>query len=557
MSRKNILKYLEIPQIPEGLEKTITKKLNSIKAKINGKKNINYIKEIQNAFCDIMIIILGKYKEYFFIVDDNPVFNKESYIESQKSEDRLFYKEFTETQSFIQFLTIEKEEIKKRKNYIHKLDSTPLYGRTYENMYVDHTYFYIRKNKMKNDNLSNISNKKSYKNYFKIGKSNNNGYESDTMFDSSRIKDSDLLDYSGIEEILKISNIASQLNKNDNNLRILLMPYFIENYKNTNMDSDQKKDYIQNKMNQILGLDNEIEKILNVHNLPYYILPSYKRYNFETIIDDNYQKYFIGSLYKTNFLSSSSQYKTNIIKTVSDEIYAEYKINDEIYIQNENGTKQKKVNYMKIDDWFKYISFPNNKILNIRDNEIIPLLDNKNYRSYLIILIFQYHLSSDEFLKYIKEEAMEKLANVTNHILSKINRDEFIMGKLITCACFSYYTIDKNTKKIYFLVDKLKQLHIDGNLYCSTWKTLEFWSTWLKDDFKSKENDVDNYLDENNNNNSGQKLAYFFISRITRMMYGIGNDISLIDEVVFQNLAMKFLNHNQIEDLKSDIISSK
>ena len=557
MSRKNILKYLEIPQIPEGLEKTITKKLNSIKVKINGKKNINYIKEIQNAFCDIMIIILGKYKEYFFIVDDNPVFNKESYIESQKSEDRLFYKEFTETQSFIQFLTIEKEEIKKRKNYIHKLDSTPIYGRTYENMYVDHTYFYIRKNKMKNDNLSNISNKKSYKNYFKIGKSNNNGYESDTMFDSSRIKDSDLLDYSGIEEILKISNIASQLNKNDNNLRILLMPYFIENYKNTNMDSDQKKDYIQNKMNQILGLDNEIEKILNIHNLPYYILPSYKRYNFETIIDDNYQKYFIGSLYKTNFLSSSSQYKTNIIKTVSDEIYAEYKINDEIYIQNENGTKQKKVNYMKIDDWFKYISFPNNKIINIRDNEIIPLLDNKNYRSYLIILIFQYHLSSDEFLKYVKEEAMEKLANVTNHILSKINRDEFIMGKLITCACFNYYTIDKNTKKIYFLVDKLKQLHIDGNLYCSTWKTLEFWSTWLKDDFKSKENDVDNYLDENNNNNSGQKLAYFFISRITRMMYGIGNDISLIDEVVFQNLAMKFLNHNQIEDLKSDIISSK
>jgi hypothetical protein len=65
MSRKNILKYLELPQIPEGLEKTITRKLNSIKTKINGRKEVNYIKEIQNAFCDIMITILGKYREYF------------------------------------------------------------------------------------------------------------------------------------------------------------------------------------------------------------------------------------------------------------------------------------------------------------------------------------------------------------------------------------------------------------------------------------------------------------------------------------------------------------
>jgi hypothetical protein len=271
MTRKNILKYLELPQIPESLEKTIVKKLNSIKTKISERKDINFIKEIQNAFCDIMIIILGKYKEYFFIVDDYPVFNKESYIESQKSEDRLFYKEFTETQAFIQFLVLEKEEIKKRKNFIHKINSVPTYGRKYENMYIDHSFFYLRKNKLKND-IANLSNKKSYKSFFKIGKINND-LENDTMLESSRMRDSDL-DYSGIEAI-KMSNITSKLNKDDNNLRILLMPYFIENDNHGNMDNEQKKDYIQNKMNQILGLDNEIEKILNVPNLPYYILPSY------------------------------------------------------------------------------------------------------------------------------------------------------------------------------------------------------------------------------------------------------------------------------------------
>ena len=552
MSRKNILKYLELPQIPEGLEKTITKKLNSIKTKINGRKDINYIKEIQNAFCDIMITILGKYREYFFIVDDYPVFNKESYIESQKSEERRFYKEFTETQLFMHFLTIEKEEIKKRKNFIHKIDSTPIYGRSYENIYVDHSFYYIRKNKMKNENISNSAHKKNYKSFFKFGK---NDTESDLTFDySSRIKDSDALDNSCLDDILKITNISSKLNKNDNNLRLLLMPYFIENY-NNNMDNEQKKDFIQNKMNQILGLDNEIEKILNVHNLPYYILPSYKRYNFDTIIDDNYQRYFIGSLYSSNLCSHNKKYATYINKTTSEELYEECKANESIYIENEDGIKQKEINYQKIDNWFKYVSFPNNKMVNINDNEIIELLDNKNYRCYLINMIYQYNLSSNEFLKYVKEESMIKLANITSNILTKIGRDEFIMGKLITCACFNYYTIDKNTKKIYLLVDKLKQLN-DGNLNCSAWKTYEFWTIWIKDDFKAKGNDIDNYLDEYFNN-SGQKIEYNFISRIARIMFGLGIDKSLIDEVIFQNLAIKFLKENQIEELRADFITTK
>ena len=308
-------------------------------------------------------------------------------------------------------------------------------------------------------------------------------------------------------------------------------------------------------MNQILGLDNEIEKILNVHNLPYYILPSYKRYNFDTIIDDNYQRYFIGSLYSSNLCSHNKKYATYINKTTSEELYEECNVTESIYIENEDGIKQKEINYQKIDNWFKYVSFPNNKMVNINDNEIIELLDNKNYRCYLINMIYQYNLSSNEFLKYVKEESMIKLANITSNILTKIGRDEFIMGKLITCACFNYYTIDKNTKKIYLLVDKLKQLN-DGNLNCSAWKTYEFWTIWIKDDFKAKGNDIDNYLDEYFNN-SGQKIEYNFISRIARIMFGLGIDKSLIDEVIFQNLAIKFLKENQIEELRADFITTK
>ena len=99
-------------------------------------------------------------KEYFFIIDDLPIFNKESYIESQRSEERLFYKEFTETQTFLQFLVVEKEEMKKRKNFIHKFNSIPKYGRTYDKMYIDHSLFYNRINKMNNNNNYLQNNKK-------------------------------------------------------------------------------------------------------------------------------------------------------------------------------------------------------------------------------------------------------------------------------------------------------------------------------------------------------------------------------------------------------------
>lgn len=549
MNRKNILKNLELPPLPDNIEKLINKKLSSIKRKIDSKKNINFLREIQNIFCDVMITILGKYNEYFFIIDDCPIFNKENYIESQRSEDRRFYKEFTETQTFLQFLSMEKEEMKKRKNFIHKFDSIPKYGRNYDRMFIDHSLYYMRKNKIENENIV-INSKKSTKSFFRLKKQNNNE-DNDSLIDLSNKDKDDInekddlyVDYSGIEKI-KMWNISTKLNKSNNNLHILLMPYFIENVKNPNLDNEKKKDYLYTKLNQILGYDNEIEKILNVHNLPYYILPSYKRYTFETIIDDNYQKYFIGSLYTPNL------YPSDEIRKESNEIEKDF-----IYFTNENGITQKEIRITKIDNWFKYICFPNNKVKDINDNEIKVLLNDNKIRNYLIKMIFQYHISSDDFIKYLREQSLLRLAFIINIILQKIGRDEFKIGKLLTCVCFSYYTIDKNTKKIYYLVDILRQNANDGILSCPVWDTYEFWNTWLKDDFSSKENDIYNYLDEdiniNINNNITQKNKNFFINRLTKIMFGLGIKRPLIDKVVFQNLAPKYLNSIQIEDLRAE-----
>ena len=67
---------------------------------------------------------------------------------------------------------------------------------------------------------------------------------------------------------------------------------------------------------------------------------------------------------------------------------------------------------------------------------------------------------------------------------------------------------------------------------------------------------MNNYM-ENNNNYVIQKNENFFINRIARTMFGLGIKLSLIDKVVFQNLAPKYLNINQIEELRADYNFSK
>ena len=67
---------------------------------------------------------------------------------------------------------------------------------------------------------------------------------------------------------------------------------------------------------------------------------------------------------------------------------------------------------------------------------------------------------------------------------------------------------------------------------------------------------MNNYM-ENNNNYVIQKNENFFINRIARTMFGLGIKLSLIDKVVFQNLAPKYLNSNQIEELRADYNFSK
>ena len=538
MSRKNILKYLELPQIPEGIEKFLVKKLTDLKKLIideNGNSiKSNYIKLIQNVFCDIMVVILSDYKKYFFIIDDNPIFNKEAFIAFKKNEDKAFYKEFAETQSFMQFLQIENKEAKKRKIQKKNLESMPKYGYIYDNNYVDHSFFYSRQKILnaENNKEATTTTKKKRSIFFSDNKLN----DSPNINDITDNNDNTESNFSVIEA-LKLNNINSVMNKKENELHIILMPYFFKEY-NKKLDKNQKIDYIQNQMNQLLGIDNEIEKILNIHNYPYYILPSYKRYNFNTIIDDNYQKYFVGSINKNN------HYLTNNLNRLYSSI-----INSET---NDNDY-QKEPNLQTIDNWFGWVCSPN-KIKKCQENDVLNLINNRIYRKYFIELLFQNYLTSDNFLKFIIEQPIYNLAIIVNQILNNITENEYYDAKLVTLACVNYYSYNINTGQYFLLIDRIKQYYPDGIIYCIVWNSYDFWRLWLKDDFQSKEIDDNNLWDENliynYNDCKDQKIEYIFIYRIGKIMQKIGLKKTFVEYVIFQNLGQQFLTTKQLSDLR-------
>jgi hypothetical protein len=66
-----------------------------------------------------MVIILNDYLEHCFIIDDDIIFNNDSFLDRKKPEEKNFYKEFVQYQLGSQFLISKKEDFIKNKAYIY------------------------------------------------------------------------------------------------------------------------------------------------------------------------------------------------------------------------------------------------------------------------------------------------------------------------------------------------------------------------------------------------------------------------------------------------------
>ena len=121
--KKKLSKYLQknIPDLPSNLEKNLKSKLTEIKYSFHNKAKENLRREsivirpvdpsqydirIRIAFIEMFVDMFIDYPKYMSFLDNDVVFNKNSFLNSVDNNYKKFFEEFLETQLFQQFTQI-------------------------------------------------------------------------------------------------------------------------------------------------------------------------------------------------------------------------------------------------------------------------------------------------------------------------------------------------------------------------------------------------------------------------------------------------------------------
>ena len=507
------------------------------------------------------------------------------------------------------------------------------YGNMYDNLYIDYSLFYefeksyllksqkLKDNKInnKNKNISNINNlelNKSTKSEkriltLNIGKQKNNLDKNESneennlnnslktksifnikamnisptkkknrkisnSFSKEQIKDNKV-DYS-FEESKKYKEITLKQKKRENESTFLLYPYFLETI-NENMTNKTKDIYIKNKINEIIKLDEEINKIIKEKNLPYYILPSYKRYEF-FLINEDYKRYFPNSLrnYVNNgekgkalsdFSSSSEEENHN-----KEQINTNNNKNINVNSNNKNDLSNKKIydnnkdiNY--INEWFNVIcSADKKKLKTYESSNIIKLLLNKRENLvYFIDLIFQdyipyYKYINSNLKKILTYDCLNELSKVILKILPSLKRSDYLICKQLTLSFFIYGYYNQKVKNIRYIISRVSQLFHSSiallSKVCPLWGEVGFWNFWLLDDLetnknnnyfinlKLKELDESDEIDSNNDN-----IEFEILLNICEILILLGKNKNFIKKCIFEKIAPNYLTQYEIASLEN------
>ena len=92
--------------LPVWMYITLTHLLTDVQNKVknsNEKENLEYNKDIQNAFLEIFVEMFADYNKYIYKVGDETFFNKDEFLAKKSYFEKSFFKEFLETQMFCQF----------------------------------------------------------------------------------------------------------------------------------------------------------------------------------------------------------------------------------------------------------------------------------------------------------------------------------------------------------------------------------------------------------------------------------------------------------------------
>ena len=531
--KKDIIKVLKIPKLPNDIEKYLTKKLKELK---NININNVYIVErkIREIFMRAFIMMFGNMQIFTFIKDnDMPIFNTEFFLLSKKNDEKPFYKEIFQTQNFAQFLFSENEII--IKNIQHeKVPLNEPYGKKFDNLVFDTSSF----NKMsikyikENDNVLIYSNK----NKSSVKKKNQNRQMSrKTTVQSNKNEgeniQTDLSEYSNNKKKNSFSNENNDSHYSNTEytkvIPTLLSPYFLQ-MKNESFDREKIEVNIQNEINKKEALKTNEEK-----KLPDYIVINSKRnYNLNKV-NDIYRRYFFNMTIKldieTERLSRFSVRKTLSKPLPNPEYLEEIKL---------------------IQEWFnKICSIEFEKELNPVE-EISHLMKKKENREYFTNLIFQGLPQNTLFKKALSNKSFVELLKIIKCCLIFISNEEseYHIGKLLTMCCFSYFTYEKNYKIKYIYEDKFFPS-------CKIWEIKNFWKEWYSENYHYDDGTLSNDSDNEEENNDDLDNEIKILINMFIIMSYLELDDDFINDVIMNDIASEYLSEEQIEVLEDEISS--
>jgi hypothetical protein len=386
---------------------------------------------------------------------------------------------------------------------------------------------------------------------------------------SKEEKDNTDIDYL-FEESLKFKYKMHQ--KITNNLsKYLLFPYFLENHDNLSTIENREL-FIKNKINEIIKRDKEINKIIKAKYVPDYIVPSYKRYDFNLIIED-YRRYFINSI-KNNSSNSesgkgfssdfSSENEGDInnanIENKKLEIVNNISINNKFL--KKNSINNKEISF--IIEWYNIIcSSDKKKFRSIETNNLVKILlkktENMAYFSELLfqdyIPLFKYINSS--YKKILTHECFNELYKVIIKILPSLRNDDKFICKQLTLSFFIYGYYNQKLKNTRFIISQIRDLfnssmvHL-GNI-CPLWGDPNCWDYWILNDLEIyKNNNIFFDVESNGFEGYNENNEYEYLLDICKILKFLKNE-KFVKNCIIDNIAPKYLTPIEINKLENDI----
>ena len=603
MSKKELLRELELPDIPDKVGSFLVKTLKDVKKKYkqykdtyNNNNNTHnnehtylssydkvneYLKEyndinkhIKDVFVKAMIMLIGDYHNFTFITNDKmPLFNEEAFLNTHTQKDmKCYLKEFISTQNFYQFLFHSRNKCKNYLDMSYFISILSKHQNLINTQQVRQRSTSVKNSKRLSNKNTNrrfslskptITTTQAISNHLNSSFHNTNGNHNKSSLNlitnphlrqtsSSSLCVDNNNNHSNTSTYKTTSSNVTLYNRTMK--KFLLVPYFL----------NDNKFILKNEITEQIYtmLQKKNAKDVNLVESHCFVISNQKEYQFEHI---KHNTVYLLSIKEQHMYKRNNIMNHNIIFNSFQNNNNNNKTNNE-RIMNIKQQQSQNVEMMKdhkrfLDEMFKSIITSKKRVIDY-DKVNSILNESYEYKEYLITsLIFpDYKISNEENHKQLTIQSYAEFYKLAKIVLKAFKGDkrDLNLCRLVTLACFSYYKLEKDILK-YVYEDLIKD-----KVPTQLWVNEDFWVNFFEeemqdtegDDWDSSSNNSNNNNNNNNTNvdNSNEKIISEAISTITDIMVKLELNKQLINTVIFERVCKKYtINEKKKQELKDYI----